>query len=145
MGHVRGCLFPDDLFYDVEANVWVRPEDDHSITVGMTSYACALSGPLISYTPKKAGKSVKREKSCVTVESGKWVGPVKAPVNGSVLEVNAVLFDTPGLINDDPYGEGWLIRLQPDDWQGELALLKTGAAAAAAFEDKMAEDGFEGC
>jgi glycine cleavage system H protein len=145
MGQVRGCSFPDNLYYDVEANVWARREDDGSVTVGMTTYACALSGPLISYTPKKAGKAVKREKSCVTVESGKWVGPVKAPVNGSVLEVNAVLFDNPGLINDDPYGEGWLIKLQPEDWHTESALLKAGPAAAAAFEAKMADDGFEGC
>ena len=145
MGAVRGCDIPEDLMYNVENNVWVRKESDGTATVGLTSYACSLAGTIVSYTPKKVGKSVKKDKSCTTVESGKWVGPAKTPVTGEVTETNEKVAANPGLINEDPYGEGWLIKLKPEDWDGEVADLKTGSDALAAFEAKMEADGFGGC
>ena len=145
MGAVRGCDIPEDLMYNVENNVWVRKESDGTATVGLTSYACSLAGTIVSYTPKKVGKAVKKDKSCTTVESGKWVGPAKTPVTGEVTESNDKVAANPGLINEDPYGEGWLIKLKPEDWDGETADLKTGSDALAAFEAKMEADGFGGC
>ncbi len=145
MADVRGCNVPEDLMYNVENNVWARREADGAVTVGLTSYACSLAGQIVSYTPKKVGKSVKQDKSCATVESGKWVGPAKVPVAGEVTAVNEAVSGNPGLINDDPYGEGWLVKLQPSDWEGESGALKTGADALAAFEAKMDAEGFEGC
>lgn len=145
MGAVRGCNIPEDLFYNVENNVWARKEDDGTITVGMTSYACSLAGEIVSYTPKKVGKAVKKDKSCATVESGKWVGPVKAPVAGEVVATNDAVSSTPGLINKDPYGDGWLVKMKPDDWDGESSDLKTGGDALSGFESKMEADGFGGC
>jgi len=145
MGAVRGCEIPEDLSYNVENNVWARQEGDGTITIGMTSYAASLAGQIVSYTPKKVGKSVKKDKSCATVESGKWVGPAKAPVAGDVVEVNDAVANKPGLINEDPYGEGWLVKIQPSDWAGESGGLVTGGDAASAFESKMDSDGFEGC
>ncbi len=145
MGAVRGCDIPEDLMYNVENNVWVRKESDGTATVGLTSYACSLAGTIVSYTPKKVGKAVKKDKSCTTVESGKWVGPAKTPVTGEVTETNDKVAANPGLINEDPYGEGWLIKLKPEDWDGETADLKTGSDALAAFEAKMEADGFGGC
>ncbi|OOC48950.1 MULTISPECIES: glycine cleavage system protein H [Thioalkalivibrio] len=145
MGAVRGCDIPEDLMYNVENNVWVRKESDGTATVGLTSYACSLAGTIVSYTPKKVGKTVKKDKSCTTVESGKWVGPAKTPVTGEVTETNDKVAGNPGLINEDPYGEGWLIKLKPEDWDGEIGDLKTGSDAHAAFEAKMEADGFGGC
>lgn len=145
MGAVRGCDIPEDLLYNIESNVWVRKEADGTATVGLTSYACSLAGQIVSYTPKKVGKSVKQDKSCATVESGKWVGPAKTPVGGEVVATNDAVTAKPGLINEDPYGEGWLVRIQPDDWDGESSALKTGADALSAFEAKMDADGFGGC
>ncbi|MEK6749018.1 MAG: glycine cleavage system protein H [Pseudomonadota bacterium] len=145
MGCVNGCEFPDDLYFSVENNVWARREDDGSITVGMTSYACSLSGQLVAYTPKKAGKDVAKNKSCATVESGKWVGPAKSPVAGLVVAINDVLASTPGLINDDPYGAGWLVKIRPFDWAADARDLVTGAAASVAFKAKMDAEGFGGC
>lgn len=145
MGAVRGCEIPEDLLYNIESNVWVRKEADGTATVGLTSYACSLAGQIVSYTPKKVGKSVKQDKSCATVESGKWVGPAKTPVGGEVVATNEAVTAKPGLINEDPYGEGWLVRIKPDDWDGESAELKTGGDALAAFESKMDTDGFGGC
>jgi glycine cleavage system H protein len=145
MGAVRGCDIPEDLLYNIESNVWVRKEADGTATIGLTSYACSLAGQIVSYTPKKVGKSVKQDKSCATVESGKWVGPAKTPVGGEVVATNDAVTAKPGLINEDPYGEGWLVRIKPDDWDGESSALKTGADALSAFEAKMDADGFGGC
>ena len=145
MGSVRGCSVPEELFYNIESNVWARHESDGTVTVGMTSYACSLAGQIVSYTPKKVGKDVKKDKSCATVESGKWVGPAKAPVSGDVVAVNDAVSAKPSLINEDPYGEGWLIKLKPADWDGESKDLKTGDEALKAFEAKMDAEGFGGC
>ncbi|WP_333839182.1 glycine cleavage system protein H [Pelomicrobium sp.] len=145
MATVRGCNFPDDLYYNVENNVWARREADGTLTVGLTSYACSLAGEIVSYTPKKVGKSVEVNKSVCTVESGKWVGPVKAPVSGEVVAINDAVQAKPGTINADPYGAGWLVKMKPSQWDAESANLLTGAAAAQAFEAKMQADGFGGC
>ena len=144
MGAVRGCDIPEDLSYNVDNNVWARQEGD-VVTIGMTSYAAALAGQIVSYTPKKVGKAVKKDKSCSTVESGKWVGPAKSPIAGEVLEINDAVSSKPSLINEDPYGEGWLVKIKASDWAGESGDLVTGGDAAAAFESKMDSDGFDGC
>ncbi len=145
MSVVKGCDIPDDLFYDIENNVWARREADGTLTVGMTAYGCALAGQIVSIAPRKVGRSVRKAKSCATVESGKWVGPVKAPVSGEVVAVNEALLENPGLVNEDPYGAGWIVRLRPDDWDAESGDLLTGEAALAAFAAKMDADGFTGC
>lgn len=144
MGQVRGCDVPEDLFYHVDNNVWVRRESDGTITLGVTAYGCALCGPVVSCSPRKAGESIKRDRSCATLESGKWVGPVKSPVNGELLEVNAALAGSPELINRDPYGAGWIARMRPDDWEGDASELVAGPDAPTQFEARMDADGFQG-
>lgn len=145
MASARGCDLPDDLYYNVENNVWVRRDGDGTITLGMTSYACSMSGVIVSYTPKKPGKEVEQNKSVCTVESGKWVGPIKAPVAGEVIAINDDVAANPSMVNADPYGDGWLVRMKPRDWDAEAGGLVTGEAVAAAFEAKMSAEGFGGC
>lgn len=145
MANVRGCNLPDDLYYHVDSNVWARLEADGVITVGMTSCACSLAGQLVAATPKKVGKEVEQKQTICTVESGKWVGPVKAPVSGTLLAINEAAIDRPALVNEDPYGQGWLAKIQPSLWNAEKTSLVTGAEIAAAFEAKMNADGFGGC
>jgi glycine cleavage system H protein len=145
MASVKNCNLPDDLYYNVENNVWARKEGDGTVTIGMTAYACALAGEVVAYTPKKVGRSVELNKSAATIESGKWVGPVKTPVSGEVAAINDAVAANPKSINTDPYGNGWLVKLKPSNWDGDAAALVTGAAAMSAFEAKMAADGFAGC
>lgn len=145
MASVKNCDLPDDLYYNVENNVWARKEPDGTVTIGMTAYACALAGEVVAYTPKKVGRGVEFNKSAATVESGKWVGPVKAPVSGEVIAVNEAVSASPKTINADPYGTGWLVRIKPANWDADSAALVTGPAVAPAFEQKMAADGFAGC
>lgn len=145
MATVKGCNIPDDLYYNVENNVWARREADGTVTIGMTAYAAALAGQIVSCTPKKVGRSVEQNKSAATVESGKWVGPVKTPVSGEVVEINSAVTASPATINSDPYGAGWMVKLKPSNWDGDAAGLVTGSAVATAFQSKMDAEGFAGC
>lgn len=145
MPTVRGCNLPDDLLYDVANHIWFKELGDGNVKVGMTAVATAMAGKLVAYTPKGAGKEIKAGKSCATVESGKWVGPAKVAAGGTVVQTNDAMAATPNLANTDPYGEGWLIILKPDDWNGVKAGLVPGSAVAGPYEAKMAADGFAGC
>ena len=145
MPQVRGCDLPDDLLYDVENNMWYREAEDGNVILGMTMVASAMAGPLVAFTPKKAGKAVKEGKSCATVESGKWVGPAKIAFDSEVLETNEELAGNPKLANSDPYGAGWMVKVKPDDWASAKTTLTPGTAVAEPYEAKMAADSFAGC
>lgn len=142
MAQVRGCNIPEDRYYWVEKHVWIIRDGDVA-TVGITDVAQNLAKKVVAVTPKKAGKAIKAGKSVATVESGKWVGPVVTPVGGEVVEVNAALAGDPELVNRDPYGDGWIVRLKPDDWDGDMANIPEGAAALTAYESFLAAEGIE--
>jgi glycine cleavage system H protein len=142
---VRGCELPDDLLYDVENNIWYRANEDGSVTIGMTAVAAAMAGQLVAFTPKKVGRTVRAGKSCATIESGKWVGPARLACGGEVVETNDALVATPTIANDDPYGAGWMVRVQPEDWEGFKGQLTDGAVVGPVYEAKMDADEFEGC
>lgn len=145
MPDVRGCHLPDDLLYDVANHIWFRETGDGNVKLGMTTVATAMAGQLVAFTPKKVGRKVEAGKSCATVESGKWVGPAKAAAGGEVVAVNEDLVAKPSLANEDPYDKGWLVILKPDDWASVKSGLTPGSQVAAAYEAKMAADGFAGC
>jgi glycine cleavage system H protein len=145
MPTVKGCNLPEDLLYDVGNHIWFKELGDGTVRVGMTAVATAMAGKLVAFTPKGVGKDVKPGKSCATVESGKWVGPAKVAAGGTVVQTNDALAANPSLANADPYGEGWLIILKPDDWESVRATLVPGGAVAGPYEDKMNADGFAGC
>ena len=130
MATVKGCNLPDDLLYDVENHIWFKELGDGTVRVGMTAVATAMAGKLVAYTPKGVGKDVKAGKSCATVESGKWVGPAKVAAAGSVVAINEALAATPSIANADPYGEGWLIILKPEDWDSVKGGLVAGTQVA---------------
>lgn len=145
MPTVKGCNLPDDLLYDVENQIWFKELGDGTVRLGMTAVATAMAGKLVSFTPKGVGKEVKAGKSCATVESGKWVGPAKTAAAGEVVAVNEAVVATPSLVNDDPYGNGWLIVLKPAEWDAVKPGLVLGAQVAGPYEAKMNADGFAGC
>lgn len=145
MAEARGCHFPDELLYDVENHIWYQELPDGNVKVGMTSVATAMAGQLVAFTPKKVGRSVEAGKSCATVESGKWVGPAKSAVAGTVAAVNEALVAKPSLANEDPYGAGWLVVIKPADWAAVKASLTPGSQVGPKYEAKMAADNFAGC
>lgn len=142
---VNGCNLPDDLLYDVENHIWFTEVGDGNVRIGMTTVATAMAGQLVAFTPKKVGRSVKQGRSCATVESGKWVGPAKSAAGGEVVEVNDALVNDPTLANADPYGQGWMVVLKPEDWDTVKGTLTPGAQVQAPYEAKMTADGFAGC
>ena len=145
MPNVRGCHLPDELLYDVENHIWYQEVEGGNVKLGMTTVATAMAGQLVAFTPKKAGRSVDAGKSCATVESGKWVGPAKSAVAGSVVAVNEEMVGKPSLANEDPYGAGWMVILKPADWAAVKPTLTPGSQVAPKYEAKMAADGFAGC
>jgi glycine cleavage system H protein len=145
MPNVKGCHLPDELLYDVENHIWYQEVEGGNVKLGMTTVATAMAGQLVAFTPKKAGRSVDAGKSCATVESGKWVGPAKSAVAGSVVAVNEEMVGKPSLANEDPYGAGWMVILKPADWAAVKPTLTPGSQVAPKYEAKMAADGFAGC
>ena len=142
---VRGCDLPDDLLYGVDNHIWFRELGDGTVRLGMTRVATAMAGQLVAVTPRKAGRSVDAGKSCATIESGKWVGPARSIAAGKVVAVNDDLVAKPSIANADPYDQGWLVILQPEDWGAVKPQLVTGPAIAARYEAKMAADDFKSC
>jgi glycine cleavage system H protein len=143
MATVRGCNIPEDRFYWVEKHTWARPEDDGTVTIGITDVAQNLAKGIINATPKDVGRTVQKGKSAGTLESGKWVGPVTSPVTGEIAAVNEAVKTQPSLINSDPYGEGWFVKVKPADWPGESASLVTGEAGVAAYQKFMEEQNLD--
>jgi glycine cleavage system H protein len=102
--------YPDDLRYHPEHD-WARIEGDRA-TLGITWYAQDALGEIVHFEPPEEGSSVARGESYGEVESVKAVSEVIAPLTGEVLEVNAKVVSEPETVNDDPYGEGWLVRIR---------------------------------
>ncbi|MGH2830035.1 MAG: glycine cleavage system protein H [Actinomycetota bacterium] len=142
MSSVRNCNIPEDLHYLVRNHVWARREGD-LVVCGITDVAQNLAKTFISFTPKAPGKTVQKAKSTATLESGKWVGPVPSPVTGEIVEVNEAGKTDPAIFNRDPYGEGWVCKIRPEDWDRDAVDLLTGAAALEEYERFMTEEGIE--
>lgn len=141
MTEVRGCSIPEHLYYWVEKHVWVRDDGDDVLTLGITDPAQHLASKVVAITTKKVGKTLERGQSVATIESGKWVGPVPTPVNGEVIAVNEALAGQPTLVNTDPYGEGWVVRMKAAVWSVQRAHLHTGAHAVAEYRTFLEAEG----
>ena len=144
-GEVNNCLFPMNLYYRVEDNTWLKKNDDGTVTVGMTDMAQTLAGSILHATPQKAGKKREKGKPIAVVESSKWVGPVKSPVTGEILESNDNVKDNPSLINKSPYKAGWIVKMKVDNLDQELAEMLTGTPAVEAYRKKVQESKLEAC
>ena len=105
--------YPDDLRYHPEHD-WARIDGDEA-TLGITWFAQDSLGELVHYEAPEVGSTVSKDASYGEVESVKAVSDVVAPLSGEVLEVNEKAVDEPEIVNDDPYGEGWLIRIRLSD------------------------------
>lgn len=134
----RGCELPEDLVYDVDQDVWARPEADGSVTLGLTDPAQTRCGKLVAIRFKAVGRRVPRGQSLATIESAKWVGPFPAVVSGVIAATNEAAFRADILVaNRDPYGAGWLVRVTPTAWAEERARLLTGAAAVERYRARI--------
>jgi len=119
---------PDDLRYSSD-HEWIRAEDG-TIRVGITDYAQDALGDVVYVEVPEVGTKVEANAKVSEVESTKSVSDIFAPVAGTVVEVNADLADAPERLNDDPYGEGWICVIRPDDPTQVDALLDAQAYSA---------------
>jgi len=115
------ATYPEDLLYHPEHD-WARIDGD-LVTVGVTWFAQDALGEVVFFDPPAVGTTVTQGEAYAEVESVKAVSDVISPISGEIVEVNATLGDSPEAINQDPYGEGWLVRVRPSDLDGERANL----------------------
>ena len=121
---IEGYFFPDDLYYHKE-HFWAKVEGD-LVMMGTTDFAQKLAGQIVYAELPSVNKVLEQGKPCGSMESGKWVGRIYAPVSGKVESSNQELEDTPELINDSPYEKGWLCKIKPSNLQEELNHLMKG-------------------
>jgi glycine cleavage system H protein len=120
--------YPEDLAYSRE-HEWVRMDGTRA-TIGITSYAADELGDIVFVELPEVGSSLTQFGTFGVVESVKAVSDLYAPISGEVLEVNEALRDAPELLNSDPFGEGWIARVEIDDPSQLDALLDASAYAA---------------
>ncbi|MDE2089937.1 MAG: glycine cleavage system protein GcvH [Gammaproteobacteria bacterium] len=120
---------PADLKY-TKTHEWVRAMDDGTVTVGITDHAQDQLGDMVYVEPPEVGRALAENESCAVVESVKAASDIYSPVAGQVVEVNRALADGPELLNKDPYGAGWILRLRPDNAAALGVLLDAGAYQA---------------
>jgi len=121
--------YPTDLLYHPEHD-WARIEGDVA-TLGITWFAQDALGEVVFFDPPEVGATTTAGESYAEVESVKAVSDVVAPLSGEIVEVNAALGDGPEAINDDPYGEGWLVRVRLTDVSEKDALLDAATYEAS--------------
>ena len=126
--------YPEDLLYHAEHD-WARIEGEEA-TFGITWYAQDQLGEVVFFDPPEVGTTVTKDEPYAEVESVKAVSDVIAPLSGEVLEVNRAVADAPETVNDDPYGEGWLVRVRLTDPAEADALMD-----AEAYKQHLAEQG----
>lgn len=116
--------YPDDLLYHEEHD-WAKVEGENA-TFGITWYAQDTLGEVIFFDPPEAGSQITKDKPYAEVESVKAVSDVFAPLSGEIVEVNEALSDSPEMLNDDPYGGGWLVKVKLADPAQAESLMSAG-------------------
>ena len=124
---------PDDLFYDSN-DFWIRIAKE--VVIGLTDYGQSNIGDIIYLEFVPAGTVVRQGDRCGSIESGKWVGSLLAPVSGVIVETNREAEADPHKVNADPFGRGWLYRMEPAN-RNEIALLMNSSAYKAWIEERI--------
>ncbi len=140
--NINDYNFEEGLYYD-EDHGWVKDEGDF-VTIGVTDFFQKVAGEIVFVELPLVGRTIEKGQPYSSIESGKWVGRLKAPLSGEILEVNEELQDFPYTINDDPYGDGWVIKVKPDSKEEDLKKLFTPGDKFEAFirdEEKKIKEG----
>ncbi len=125
---------PSDLRY-AESHEWISQEEEGVVKVGISEHAQEQLGDLVFVELPEEGETFSRGDACAVVESVKAASDIYCPVSGEIVVVNEALADTPEIVNNDPYGDGWLFSVKLDD-SGELDDLMD----AEAYREHLGED-----
>ncbi len=136
---IDGCLLPEDRLYDLEFDVWWarEPGQPGTARIGLIAPLAAFAGPFRSLQFRPVHGVVERGRSVATVESVRYTGAVRLPVDATVIDRNEALVHRPRLLNDAPYGDGWVVRVRaerPEDAGGKL---ETAAAIAGRIGERV--------
>jgi glycine cleavage system H protein len=135
--NILGFEYPDDAYVLLERDMWARWLDDGRVQVGVTSFGVKISGHFFMCRPKPVGTVIEQGATIAVAELNKTVVTIKSPVTGVVDEINGALAEQPELVENDPYGRGWIAVLKPTRWDIDLAQLAHGATLAARAEQRM--------
>jgi glycine cleavage system H protein len=127
-------ILPDDLYY-TKSHEWVRKLPDGAVEIGITDHAQQALGDLVFVDVPEPGRRLVAGEACAVVESVKAASDIYSPVDGVVVASNAALATTPELLNQAPYGAGWLIRIAVDGAGAPVGLLDAAGYAAYLAED----------
>jgi glycine cleavage system H protein len=136
MAQVDAFYLPDELYYDRKEHLWARLEEG-KVRVGLDQFGQKMAGTVAYLKLLPAGRTVQKGRSFGSLEAGKYIGPLKAPVSGRLDEVNAAVLANPGLLITDPYGQGWLVVVEPANLATDLADLAHGSAVQPWLEDEV--------
>ncbi len=128
--------FPSELYYESQTRLWVRIEGEIA-TIGLSVLALETFGDIAYISTIKAGKPVERGQGIGSIEAAKMVDDLVAPISGEIIAFNEEVQRNPGLINDDPYGGGWLVRVKPSAWDQESATLIHGPALELWIKEQL--------
>ncbi len=119
---IEGYFFPDDLYYSNQ-HVWLKIIEGNIVRIGMTDFGQSIAGEIVYIRLKPVGRNVQTDKNIGTMETGKWVGGIKSPVTGVIKRVNEQVLKNPKLVNEQPYGDGWVAEVEAEKLEEELKLL----------------------
>ena len=134
---IGGYTFPDELYYD-KNHGWAKVEDS-VVTQGVTEFAQAISKEIVYVEVPRAGRAVEQGQTFMSMESGKWVGRIAAMASGTISEANEELEWDVTPINEDPFGEGWLARIEASDTSELGNLLKASDDEFKSFMESEIE------
>ena len=137
MAKYKDIELPDDLYYDRKEHIWVKVEDDDKVSVGMDKFAHKAAGNATHIKLKPKGRVIKG-RALGSIEAGKYIGPLKSPINGTIIEVNREVAGNPKIINEDPH-EAWFMTIEPDDWGTDSADLVHSEGVQAWLEEQYRE------
>ena len=138
--NIAGIEFPENLYYDRQHN-WARV-DDGVVVQGMTEFGQQIAQEIVFVEMPRVGREVEQEETFMSMESGKWVGRIPATVSGRILEANDELEWEPMLVNESPYEEGWLVRIEMADPAELDGLMRADSPEFEAFiKDQLEEYG----
>lgn len=140
MADIKGYNMPDELYYHKDHS-WARVEGT-KVTVGMSDFFQKEAGDIVFIDLPDEDEDVSQGEVCGKIQSRKWIGKLVAPVSGEIMEINEDLEEDTSLINKDPYGEGWILVIEAEDLDLELANLMQGEDLVQFIEQeiKVAEE-----
>lgn len=140
MPNVEQLHFPDDRYYDSKEHLWVKIEDGRA-RIGIDELGRSAAGTISYVDFHRIGKRIARRGGAFgTLEANKFVGALRTPIRGTIVALNEALRDAPRLVNEDPYGRGWFVVIEPTNLEEDLAALVHGETAIAGYvKAKIAE------